>query len=669
MTNRRKSAPPAAALDINCDCKEQLVQYLTDAFPTRQMEVFKDSSGELRSRPATDKRGNPVLCQEAVRTRDALIEKLCAMPPVPSALDELIRHFGPDRVAEVTGRTRRIITDKTGRQKVERLSPLFRIAETEAFQNGEKDILVFSVAGGTGRSYHADRNCPSAHKRRVHYLLEPGWRAMVAIQGLGRTHRTNQLTAPIFRPVTTDCWGERRFISTIARRLDALGALTRGQRQAGSQNLFDPSDNLESDYAKDALRQWYGLLADGKLASTGLADFEKMTGLKLTYGDSGELLERLPPIQRWLNRLLALRIATQNAIFGEFFGLIQTRVDAAREAGTLDLGVETIVARNVEMLFDIVIHRDELSGAETRLQKLRLQRKPSVTIFERLMRIWNETDDVAFLRNNRSGRVALRVPSWSTLDEDGAITMMCKLVRPTGEDRIGLESLARSHWQRIDRDLFEQLWLEEAAKALDEIDIETVHIATGLLLPTWDKLPQDTYHYLFGLLAATGLRISEALALQCNDLVEEGLVIRNGKFGKLRLIALQPSTRQALEAYLAIRDRLGARGSDLFVSIRGRAPTTTRAHVVFVRLARQLGFRGPTGTAGMRLHDLRHTFAVRSLESCSPDRQAVAHHMAGLSVYLGHVSVANTYWYLEATPVLLRDIAAASENLYLGEAA
>lgn len=170
-------------------------------------------------------------------------------------------------------------------------------------------------------------------------------------------------------------------------------------------------------------------------------------------------------------------------------------------------------------------------------------------------------------------------------------------------------------------------------------------------------------------LAATGLRISEALALQCDDLGGDGLIIRNGKFGKQRLIALQPSTRQALEAYLATRARLGATGSDLFVTIRGRAPHKVRAHIVFVRLARQLGYRGPTGTTGMRLHDLRHTFAVRSLESCSPDREAVAHHMAGLSAYLGHASIANTYWYLEATPVLLRDIAAASEHLFLGEVA
>jgi len=194
-------------------------------------------------------------------------------------------------------------------------------------------------------------------------------------------------------------------------------------------------------------------------------------------------------------------------------------------------------------------------------------------------------------------------------------------------------------------------------------------MAAALDLPPKGTISPHSYHCLFGLLAATGLRISEALALQCDDLGEDGLIIRNGKFGKQRLVALQPSTRQALEAYLATRARLGATGNDLFVTIRGRAPHKVRAHIVFVRLARQLGYRGPTGTTGMRMHDLRHTFAVRSLESCSPDREAVAHHMAGLSVYLGHTSVANTYWYLEATPVLLRDIAAASEHLYLGEAA
>jgi integrase/recombinase XerD len=191
----------------------------------------------------------------------------------------------------------------------------------------------------------------------------------------------------------------------------------------------------------------------------------------------------------------------------------------------------------------------------------------------------------------------------------------------------------------------------------------------ALDLPPKRKISPHTYHYLFGLLAATGLRISEALALQRDDLVADGLIIRNGKFGKQRLLPLQPSTRQALDTYLATRTKLTAIGDDLFVTTRGRAPHQTLVHIVFVRLVRKLGFRGPTGTSGIRVHDLRHTFAVRSLESCPRDREAIAHHMAALSTYLGHADVANTYWYLEATPVLLRDIAVAGERLFLGDAA
>jgi integrase/recombinase XerD len=188
----------------------------------------------------------------------------------------------------------------------------------------------------------------------------------------------------------------------------------------------------------------------------------------------------------------------------------------------------------------------------------------------------------------------------------------------------------------------------------------------ALAFPFKDQISPYTYHYLFGLLAATGLRVSEALALQRDDLVNDGLIVRNGKFGKQRLLPLQPSTRQALETYSAVRDKLGGYGGNLFVGVRGRAPDRGRVCTVFIRLARMLGFRGPAGTPGIRLHDLRHTFAVRSLESCPCNREAIAHHMASLSAYLGHADIANTYWYLEATPVLLREIAIAGEQRFLG---
>jgi len=191
----------------------------------------------------------------------------------------------------------------------------------------------------------------------------------------------------------------------------------------------------------------------------------------------------------------------------------------------------------------------------------------------------------------------------------------------------------------------------------------------ALDLPPKGAISPHTYHHLFGLLAATGLRISEALALRRDDLTDDGLVVRCGKFGKSRLLPLHPTTRRALSNYLSIRDRLGGAGDDLFVVKTGRAPNKTAVYCVFVRLARQLGFRGAPGTPGPRLHDLRHAFAARSLEACAHDRPAVAHHMAALSTYLGHADVANTYWYLQATPVLMHSIAEASERLFQGGAA
>ena len=264
------SAQERAHLAVDVSPRDGLVDYLKNAFPTRQLRAFRATDGTMRSEMMVDEDGAPVHCQEAIAARDTLIEQLCGMPPIPAALDALIAHFGSDQVAEVTGRTRRIVLDPRGNQKLEPRGTGARKADSDDFMAGRKPILAFSDAGGTGRSYHADLNCGSASKRRIHFLLEPGWKAATAIQGLGRTHRTNQASPPVFRPVTTDCKGERRFISTIARRLDSLGALTRGQRQTGGQNLFDPADNLESDYAREALTQWYHLLHAGKLASTSL---------------------------------------------------------------------------------------------------------------------------------------------------------------------------------------------------------------------------------------------------------------------------------------------------------------------------------------------------------------------------------------------------------------
>ncbi len=174
-----------------------------------------------------------------------------------------------------------------------------------------------------------------------------------------------------------------------------------------------------------------------------------------------------------------------------------------------------------------------------------------------------------------------------------------------------------------------------------------------------------TFHYIVGLIAATGLRRSEAANLLLKDLTEDGLLIRNTKFGKSRLVPLSDSVHQAMDEYLRDRKRLGGPSEHLFVLSTGRPMRPVYLSTVFVKLARQCGLRAGTGEPGTRLHDLRHGFATRSLENMlSNDREDVGRHMLALSTYLGHSNAAGTYWYLEATPVLLRQISEQTERLY-----
>lgn len=173
---------------------------------------------------------------------------------------------------------------------------------------------------------------------------------------------------------------------------------------------------------------------------------------------------------------------------------------------------------------------------------------------------------------------------------------------------------------------------------------------------------------LLGLLASTGLRISEALSLECSDVGDDGLLIRKSKHGKSRLIPLHETTQVALERYLGERARKAVYTQAVFVSSNGRALMYHAIRDTFRRLMVRAGLRRRFSGTGPRIHDLRHTFAVRSLEQCQPDRQTVAQHMVALSTYLGHTSVTETYWYLEATPIIMRGIATASEAMHGGKA-
>jgi P-loop containing NTP hydrolase pore-1/C-terminal domain on Strawberry notch homologue len=477
-------------LEIDLSPREYVIDYLTQSFPVRLMQIFVDENGDARSEPMNDADGNPVLCRAALAARDTMIEQLCALPPIATALDAIIECFGVDAVAEVTGRTRRLIIGSDGSQKLQSRSARSNILETQAFMDGDKRILVFSDAGGTGRSYHADLGARN-QSRRIHFLLEPGWRADAAIQGLGRTNRTNQLSAPLFRPVTTDVRGERRFISTIARRLDSLGALTRGQRQTGGQNLFDPADNLESGYAKDALNRWFHLLYEGKIQAIDFETFQKLSGLNIEASDGG-LVDDLPPIQRWLNRILAFPIHLQNAVFDEFLGLVEARVAAARDAGTLDLGVETIAVEDFRIHSDLVLRTDAATDATTHLLDIEITRKQRPQLFDTLARrCFGKGKAPKYVCNGRSGKVALLLPTRGLITDAGERIDRFIAIRPLRDEYLTADQLTQSNWTDIDLAGFEASWRAETAEAIATPKSDRLFLATGLLLPVWDKLPDD----------------------------------------------------------------------------------------------------------------------------------------------------------------------------------
>jgi integrase/recombinase XerD len=177
-------------------------------------------------------------------------------------------------------------------------------------------------------------------------------------------------------------------------------------------------------------------------------------------------------------------------------------------------------------------------------------------------------------------------------------------------------------------------------------------------LPSMTGLRSHTYTTLLGLLAVTGMRISEVVALQRDDVdfADALITIRRTKFGKSRLVPVHPSTRRALQRYAERRDRLhpGSSTATFFTDEHGGPVSTWAARRTFVRLSHEVGLRGPSDRRGPRLHDLRHRFAVKTLLGWYRAGIDVERHLPTLSTYLGHTHVTDTYWYLSAVPELMR---------------
>jgi predicted RNA methylase len=475
-------------LKLDFTPKESICDYLMNSFPTQLQEVFADEEGREYSQLVEDEFGNPVHSQAALAMRDKLIEDIALLPSVPGFLDQLIWHFGTEAVAEVTGRSKRVVR-REGKYELETRSTSANIAETQAFQGDHKKILIFSAAGGTGRSYHADLKAQNQRLRR-HYLVQSGWEAQNAVQSLGRSHRSNQSQPPVFILTTSDVKGEVRFTSTIASRLESLGALTRGQRQTGGQGVYDGEiGNLTSIYAKAALVDFYNQLYRTGTAGYSIGEFCELTGLNLLTREKG-LRDDLPQINTFLNRLLALAINDQNLLFGVFESILKDRIDAAKASGQYEIGLERLVADGgFKVLSENVLATHD-SGSSTILYEIEKLSNPKFTTthYARSLHI-----DDSYSCYVNGDKIALASP-WGYISKiTGAMVENCEWATPIAWKKMKGTEIAKRGWTLVTDESkisFFDRWEEEVLAAPKYIS-STLYLVCGLLLPVWGKLPRD----------------------------------------------------------------------------------------------------------------------------------------------------------------------------------
>ena len=487
--------------DLDVTPRDQLLQFVEASFPTTLYEEYLDDDGRVRSRPVRSAAGDFVRSPEAVAARDRLMLEVGAVSVPHGVLDQVVAHFGPDAVAEVTGRGRRFVTKTVdGVEQVveERRTRRTCDAEADEFMAGKRRVLVFSQAGGTGRSYHADLAAEN-QQRRVLYCVEPGWSSARCVQGMGRVHRANQACPPELVLVTTNLKAQRRFLSTIARRLDQLGALTKGQRQTASQGLLSSEFNLETPLSKASLFNWFVDLytGGGRAGAAGVtpALVEGQMGIRVLDAEGSLNVEAIPDVPKFLNRLLSLKTGSMDAVFDSWYSYLEEATEAAREAGTLDVGVETIRAERTRKTDERLVYTHPRSGATTQVVTLELTRRTEIVdwdeVWTRARKAQGAGSWAGFVVNRRSGQPYALFRAGSRTTETGRVVGRLRRVGVRSNRLMDETDIHRSGdeggHQPVPTDEAKRLWAE-GVRSAPEFYTEPVHLVTGTILPIWDRI-------------------------------------------------------------------------------------------------------------------------------------------------------------------------------------
>ncbi len=526
--------------ELDFSPKQVLTNLVEKAFPVnRYTEATDPLTGKTRKVILTDESGVPIQSAEAVAMRDALLAELNEKLHLPdNPLDQIINHFGEGVVAEITGRDKRIIEDpETGQRRYVRRAregvAMDKASQDEmdAFQAGRKRIAVISQSASTGISLHADARSGSADARRVHMTLETAWSADTQMQTFGRTHRSNETVPPEYVLLSTNLGGEKRFLSTIAKRLSTLGALTKGDRdQAGGGNLlqYDFENHYGDTAAKAIVKRLNGgsreLLGElppdprtGEirhgtdiLYTMGIARYNKDGFLEVP----NKTIEDLR-VTTFLNRTLILDVDTQNALFDSFTKEMERIIKHDKDLGLFDEGVTDIKGENIRLAAPAkTVATDKTTGAETKYCQIQAdvqtapvsleeigERNRTITIGGKSVELTARSG--AFYQQIHSKNIIYAEHLTTRTDAaTGTLEKLYRFARPAEwQERLLSETELVEKYRPVTLDQTADFgskdetdlkkvknWWQAEFEKVPRFETRTEHIIAGAVLPVWQRL-------------------------------------------------------------------------------------------------------------------------------------------------------------------------------------
>lgn len=499
--------------ELDLSPRDILIGFVEHSFPTTKYIQVENEEGDLEWRPMTDAEGNPMDDPLALEAKQELLDRLRMMKLDNNPLEMILDEFGSENVAEITGRSRRReqVRNADGEMEtvMKRRSPKTREAEIDEFNAGKRKVLVFSDAGGTGKSFHADRRFANTTKR-VHYLVQAGWRADSALQGFGRTHRSNEMQPPEYVLCSTNIKGHQRFISTVARRLAQLGSLTAGDRSSAGSGVFSEEDNLENQYADGAVKQlFHNLFHDDRgrfnIVCKNLGFLKVKLDRKEGSKEVNSLLDengvldpsKIPDVPTFLNRILNCRVSVQNQLFDDFSELMHDAIEKAKDEGKYDPGLEKLQGDKIEETSRTQLWNDGKGTGSTDIVEVGVSKKTKRVDFETaLARIRAKSDgrDYFFAINRTSGNVYAFAETHNTkTDAAGRITTKLMCLAPDGKlksDATTANVRTEGENPNFDRLLDTEapaVWNAAIGK-IPDMDVTKRYFVHGTLLPIWDRL-------------------------------------------------------------------------------------------------------------------------------------------------------------------------------------